>query len=71
MTFGYSSSAKLLAFSLLAQYTFAQDNPCKSFGVDFQDGGSYFQNVNSTDPFTFVSKFEGMRHLIRPYWQIR
>ncbi|KAE9962098.1 hypothetical protein BLS_000827 [Venturia inaequalis] len=40
MVSGSSSSAKLLALSLFAQYSFAQtDNPCKSFGVDFQDGG--------------------------------
>ena len=32
---------------------------CLSFGMDFQDGGSYFQNNASTDPFTFVSQFEG------------
>jgi hypothetical protein len=35
------------------------DNPCKSFGIDFQDGGSYFQNQSSSDDFTFVSTFEG------------
>jgi hypothetical protein len=35
------------------------DNPCKSYGIDFQDGGSYFQNQSSTDDFTFVSTFEG------------
>lgn len=33
---------------------------CESFGMDFQDGGSYFQNSLSTDPFTSVSQFEGM-----------
>ncbi|KAF2812432.1 uncharacterized protein BDZ99DRAFT_383484 [Mytilinidion resinicola] len=32
---------------------------CVSFGMDFQDGGSYFQNSLSSDPFTFVSQFEG------------
>jgi hypothetical protein len=35
------------------------DNPCKSFGIDFQDKGSYFQNQSSSDDFTFVSTFEG------------
>lgn len=34
-------------------------NPCRSYGIDFQDKGSYFQNISSTDPFTFVSTFEG------------
>jgi hypothetical protein len=36
------------------------DNPCKSWGIDFQDnGGPYFQNISSHDDFTFVSTFEG------------
>ncbi|PNS20951.1 hypothetical protein CAC42_2882 [Sphaceloma murrayae] len=37
----------------------AQDDTCQSFGIDFQDEGSYFQNISSADPFTFVSAFEG------------
>lgn len=37
------------------------DNPCKSFGIDFQDKGKYFQNISSSDPFTFVSTFEGCK----------
>lgn len=36
-----------------------EDNPCKSYGIDFQDRGAYFQNISSKDPFTFVSTFEG------------
>ena len=32
---------------------------CQSYGVDFVDGGSYFQNISSTDDFTFISYFEG------------
>lgn len=31
---------------------------CESFGVDFQSGGTYFQNISSTDDFTFTSMFE-------------
>lgn len=50
-----------LLFSLLASWSIAQDNPCKSYGIDFQDKGAYFQNRNSSDPFTFVSEFEGCR----------
>jgi len=38
------------------------DNPCKSYGIDFQDNGSYFQNVSSHDDFTFVSTFEGCQN---------
>ena len=37
---------------------------CNSFGVDFVDGGSYFQNSLSTEAFSFVSEYEG-RSLIR------
>ncbi|KAF2089560.1 hypothetical protein K490DRAFT_55153 [Saccharata proteae CBS 121410] len=32
---------------------------CESYGMDFQNKGSYFQNSLSTDNFTFVSQFEG------------
>lgn len=32
---------------------------CESYGVDFQPGGTYFQNASSTAPFTFVEYFEG------------
>jgi hypothetical protein len=46
--------------ALLAPFTAAQDdNPCQVSGVDFQDGQSYFQNIDSTDPFTFVQVFVG------------
>lgn len=38
-----------------------QDNgTCHSYGMDFQSGGSYFQNSLSNDSFTFVEQFEGM-----------
>jgi hypothetical protein len=56
-----------IALTFLACRSLAQDqqddpeynNPCKSYGIDFQDGGSYFQNKSSSDDFTFVSTFEG------------
>lgn len=35
------------------------DSVCQSFGVDFQDEGSYFINSNSNESFTAVSYFEG------------
>jgi hypothetical protein len=47
---------------LAFQVAFAQDitdNPCKTFGVNYVDGGSYYQNINSTEPFSFVSYYEG------------
>lgn len=39
-----------------------QSNPnstCSVFGIDFQNGGSYFINTNSQADFTAVSQFEG------------
>ncbi|KAI9714342.1 MAG: hypothetical protein M1820_000303 [Bogoriella megaspora] len=50
------SSGALLALGLFGANAVAK---CVSYGMDFQDKGSYFQNSLSTDPFTFVSQFEG------------
>lgn len=50
------SFTKVAALALAAKYVAAD---CVSYGVDFQDGGVYFQNSLSTDPFTFVSQYEG------------
>ena len=47
--------ALTLATSVLAQ----ECGTCQSFGVDFYGGGSFFQNSESTDPFTAVQEFEG------------
>ncbi|KAL1297196.1 hypothetical protein AAFC00_004766 [Neodothiora populina] len=51
------TKAAFLASALLSTRTLAQS--CVSYGVDFQSGGSYFQNISSTDDFSFVSVFEG------------
>lgn len=32
---------------------------CESFGVDFTSGGTFFQNKNSSDPFTAIQEFTG------------
>ncbi|KAL1585916.1 hypothetical protein WHR41_04974 [Cladosporium halotolerans] len=32
---------------------------CESFGIDFTSGGTFFQNSNSTDPFTALQSFTG------------
>lgn len=32
---------------------------CKAYGVDYQDGGSYFVDQKSNAPFRAVTKFEG------------
>lgn len=45
-----------LALGLLSLGVVVQG--CESYGVDFQNGGSYFQNISSVDPFTFVSIYE-------------
>lgn len=39
-----------------------QENPCKSFGIDIQGGGSYFQNSLSSDPFTANQEFKGCQN---------
>ncbi|KAF4552670.1 Hypothetical protein D9617_9g024590 [Elsinoe fawcettii] len=49
----------LLAYSYSLAAAQAEPNTCQSFGIDFQDEGSYFQNASSPDPFTFVSVFDG------------
>jgi hypothetical protein len=54
--------SKLLILLSVTQAIFAQDdtnNPCKSYGVDYLDGGVYYQNINSSEPFSFVSYYEG------------
>jgi hypothetical protein len=33
---------------------------CVAYGMDFQNGGSYFQNILSPENFGFVSQYEGM-----------
>ena len=35
------------------------NSTCNAYGIDFQDGGSYFINTNSNASFTCVTKFEG------------
>lgn len=32
---------------------------CESFGIDFTSGGTFFQNSNSSDPFTAIQEFKG------------
>ncbi|KAK3117525.1 hypothetical protein LTR53_001042 [Teratosphaeriaceae sp. CCFEE 6253] len=51
------ASAALLAF---AASTSAQT--CDSYGLDFQNGGSYFQNSLSSDLFTALQEFEGCQN---------
>lgn len=52
--------SKLGLMALGVRTVLADFPTCLSFGVDFQNGGSYFQNSLSSDNFTFVSQFERM-----------
>lgn len=61
MSFLKASSAlalSLYAIRASAGAAAASYPTCESYGVDFQNGGTYFQNISSTDDFTFVSMFE-------------
>ena len=53
------SSAFVFAILFVCSLPYASAQTCISFGIDFVDGGSYFQNSLSTDDFTFVSEYEG------------
>lgn len=66
----FSRSPKLFGLAVFASSVSAgvlhpvikQRDPnsvCQTFGIDYQDGGSYFINQNSTEQFTAVSQFEG------------
>lgn len=59
MAFVSTCAALVLA---LAQTTFADDssnNTCQSYGVDYENGGSYFQNINLNNTFTAFQQFSG------------
>lgn len=56
------SSRSLAGLAVMASLAPSIIADCQSFGVDFQDGGSYFQNSLSKDNFTFVSQFEGCQN---------
>ncbi|KAF2401544.1 hypothetical protein EJ06DRAFT_581652 [Trichodelitschia bisporula] len=45
--------------SLVLAVPFANTTTCTSYGVDFKDGGSYFINSASSEPFTAISQFSG------------
>ncbi|KAK7613947.1 hypothetical protein JOL62DRAFT_636351 [Phyllosticta paracitricarpa] len=55
----------LSALALLTRGVLAQDDQtqtCFSYGMDFQGGRTYFQNIASNDNFTFVQEFEGCKN---------
>ncbi|ORY12816.1 hypothetical protein BCR34DRAFT_563053 [Clohesyomyces aquaticus] len=54
--------SSLLSLSLVALGARKVLGDCVSFGMDFQNGGNYFQNSLSNDNFTFVSQFEGCQN---------
>ncbi|KAL2350175.1 hypothetical protein BJ546DRAFT_1069477 [Cryomyces antarcticus] len=51
------TGAAALLFAAFGSQAWAQT--CYSYGMDYQNGGSYFINSLSTDAWTFVSQFEG------------
>lgn len=68
----FISSFALMLFKISRWYQYAllsafllqrvRSQTCVSFGIDFQDGQSYFQNSLSGDDFTFVSQFQGCQN---------
>jgi hypothetical protein len=60
----YLSASKLILLACFAQRTLAD---CLAFGVDFQDGGKYFQNSLSTADFTFDSQYDGSSSRFQEY----
>ncbi|KAK8254271.1 hypothetical protein IWZ00DRAFT_225827 [Phyllosticta capitalensis] len=59
-----SALGGLGAIALLTTSALAQDQTqtCFVYGMDFQGGNTYFQNVASNDNFTFVQEFEGCKN---------
>lgn len=56
------SSLELDSPALVEQLVKRQGNTtsaCQAYGVDYQDGGSYFVDQRSTGRFQAVTKFEG------------
>lgn len=52
----------LTSTALLALSASAFTQTCESYGDDFQNGGSYFQNSLSSDPFTALQEFDGCQN---------
>lgn len=49
-----------LATCLPTNGTIQTGKICRSFGVDYKDGETYFINSNSADQFTAISQFQGI-----------
>ncbi|RDW56622.1 hypothetical protein BP5796_13087 [Coleophoma crateriformis] len=49
----------LFAFLALVHFISYAKADCSSFGIDFQNGGSYFINSKDNSSFTSVTQFEG------------
>ncbi|GAB1731449.1 hypothetical protein NU195Hw_g1063t1 [Hortaea werneckii] len=59
LKFASSALALSLAHSVLAQDECPPPGTCQSFGVDFTDGGTFFQNTLSNEQFNATQEFEG------------
>lgn len=54
-----SMAAFAIATALFFVTALGKDTTCQSFGVDFQNNGTYFQDSRSTAPFTAIQEFSG------------
>ena len=54
-----SSNRSLREESVVFRRQQNPDSVCSAYGIDFQNGGSYFINSLSDANFTCVTKFEG------------
>lgn len=69
----FVAATAALGSSLLAQASISDlikrqnnaNSTCSVYGVDFQNGGSYFINSGSNGDFTAVSEFEGCTYDLR------
>ncbi|KAF2720150.1 hypothetical protein K431DRAFT_271147 [Polychaeton citri CBS 116435] len=58
-------ASSLLSYALAQSDTYPDycyNTNCQSYGIDFQNGGTYFQNILSTDPFTALETFTGCQN---------
>ena len=59
----FRSGTFALFFAIFVQKVWSQAE-CDTFGLDFHDGNSYFQNSLSTENFTFASVYTNCQDAI-------
>jgi hypothetical protein len=55
----YLNSLSSISIAGVGFFITAASSSCVSYGMDFQNGGSYFQNSLANEPFTCVEQFQG------------